>query len=247
MAVRLGKFLEESHTNLTQVTSDQHHAQSHTLASHSAKAHSDLTGVGIDDHHAQGHTLASHSARAHSDLTGITVDQHHTENHASRHASGGADALSLMGRLQASDTTERSTQSTSLVDIATISSLSIPASKAIRIMASLKYIHVATSAGAKIGLKLNTTQVRDPEALTFFSVAASSSGQLMWDIPPRESSYVRGGIGICAVNNPNPVSTYATDADAPTTTITSIVLHGRVLNGSNTIAIKNIRVYAYDP
>ncbi len=35
---------------------------SHTVASHSAKAHSDLSGVGTDDHHAQAHTLGSHSA-----------------------------------------------------------------------------------------------------------------------------------------------------------------------------------------
>jgi hypothetical protein len=34
---------------------------SHTLASHSARAHSDLTGAGTDDHHAQSHTLDSHT------------------------------------------------------------------------------------------------------------------------------------------------------------------------------------------
>ncbi len=34
------------------------------------------TSIGADDHHAQSHTLASHSARAHSDLTGIGATDH---------------------------------------------------------------------------------------------------------------------------------------------------------------------------
>jgi hypothetical protein len=34
---------------------------SHSLASHSSEAHSDLTSVGTDDHHPESHTVASHS------------------------------------------------------------------------------------------------------------------------------------------------------------------------------------------
>ena len=71
------------HALLTNVTSDQHHAQSHTIVSHSdttttgteldtltdasnadalhAHAHSAITGQTVDDHHAQAHTIASHS------------------------------------------------------------------------------------------------------------------------------------------------------------------------------------------
>ena len=37
----------------TSIGTDDHHAQSHTLASHSAKAHSDLTGIGATDHQAE--------------------------------------------------------------------------------------------------------------------------------------------------------------------------------------------------
>jgi hypothetical protein len=69
------------HSDLGGVTSDLHHPQAHTLASHSTKPHSALTGVTSDQHHPQAHTLASHSTKAHSELTGVTSDQHHSEVH----------------------------------------------------------------------------------------------------------------------------------------------------------------------
>ena len=50
-----------------------------------AHAHSHLSGVGANDHHAQAHTLASHSTKAHTELTGVTSDQHHAQSHT--HAS----------------------------------------------------------------------------------------------------------------------------------------------------------------
>lgn len=46
-----------SHADLQSVSSDQHHPQSHALASHSTKAHSELTGVTSDLHHPQSHVL----------------------------------------------------------------------------------------------------------------------------------------------------------------------------------------------
>ena len=47
---------------------------SYTLASHSAKAHSDLTGVGTGDHHAQSHTLDSHSGTLQHEKGGLEAD-----------------------------------------------------------------------------------------------------------------------------------------------------------------------------
>ena len=47
---------------------------SHTLASHSAKAHSDLTGVGTGDHHAQSHTLDSHTGTLQHEKGGLEAD-----------------------------------------------------------------------------------------------------------------------------------------------------------------------------
>lgn len=81
-------WLRLPHANLASVTSDQHHAQAHSLASHSSKAHSELTGVGTNDHHAQAHTLASHSSKAHSELTGVSANQHHAQSHSHGSHSG---------------------------------------------------------------------------------------------------------------------------------------------------------------
>lgn len=47
----LNQIATRNHSDLQNVTADQHHAQSHTLASHSTKAHSELTGIGSSDHH----------------------------------------------------------------------------------------------------------------------------------------------------------------------------------------------------
>ena len=70
-----------AHGDLSGVTSDQHHPQSHTLASHSTKPHSALTGITANQHHDESHTLASHSTKPHSALTDVTSDQHHAQAH----------------------------------------------------------------------------------------------------------------------------------------------------------------------
>ncbi len=50
-----------NHTGLAGLTTDNHHAQSHSLASHSSEAHSELSGVTADLHHAQTHNNTYHS------------------------------------------------------------------------------------------------------------------------------------------------------------------------------------------
>jgi len=65
-----------------------HHAQAHTLASHSSKAHSELSDAPADAHHPQAHSLASHSTKVHTELTGVTADQHHAETHSAAKHTG---------------------------------------------------------------------------------------------------------------------------------------------------------------
>ena len=65
------QFAQLQHGDLGGVSTDQHHAQAHTLASHSTKAHTELTGVTSDQHHAQSHSHASH--------TGIGASDHHAK------------------------------------------------------------------------------------------------------------------------------------------------------------------------
>ena len=85
--------------------------------------HSDLTGIGADDHHNQSHVLATNTAlgpdhtitgaaagqvlRAssataanfqalgHSDLTGVGIDDHHARDHAATHSNGGVDEVTV--------------------------------------------------------------------------------------------------------------------------------------------------------
>lgn len=57
------------------------------------RQHAGLTNVTSDQHHPQSHTLASHSSKLHSELTSVTVNQHHARDHEATHRSGGADPL----------------------------------------------------------------------------------------------------------------------------------------------------------
>jgi hypothetical protein len=66
-----------AHADLTGVTADQHHAQSH--------AHSSHAGIGADDHHNQAHALggADHTGTlSHDVLAGVSVDDHHARDHS---------------------------------------------------------------------------------------------------------------------------------------------------------------------
>jgi hypothetical protein len=108
-------------TELTGVSADDHHAQSH--------AHSSHTGITATDHHsnandhAASHVLATGTALgadhtisgaavgevlraltattaafdvlAHADLGSVTADQHHAQLHATAHQPGGGDAMAV--------------------------------------------------------------------------------------------------------------------------------------------------------
>ena len=60
-------------------------------------SHNDLSNVTSDQHHAQSHGASDHSGAigTHSQLTSVTSDQHHAQNHQARHNNAGADALKL--------------------------------------------------------------------------------------------------------------------------------------------------------
>lgn len=67
----------------------------HTKAVHDALAilHSSTGGRTANDHHPQSHTLASHSTKAHGELTGIGADQHHNQSHRDDHYAGAGDQI----------------------------------------------------------------------------------------------------------------------------------------------------------
>jgi len=59
------------------------------------RQHAGLTDVSANQHHAQTHTLASHSTKPHSALTDVGANQHHNQLHGASHHSGGGDAIKL--------------------------------------------------------------------------------------------------------------------------------------------------------
>jgi hypothetical protein len=67
------------------------------LASLAEKSHVSLTNVTADQHHAQAHTLTSHSTKDHGELTNVTSGQHHAQLHHASHEVGGGDLLSAIG------------------------------------------------------------------------------------------------------------------------------------------------------
>lgn len=81
-----GSSHSHAHSDLTSVTSDQHHTQAHTVASHS-----DTTATGAeletltdtsnaDALHVHDYASSGHG-HAHGDLSGVTSDQHHAQSH----------------------------------------------------------------------------------------------------------------------------------------------------------------------
>lgn len=72
--------------------------EDHTHGTPAVPAHDDLSSVTSDQHHAQSHAhngADGSGTVAHSATTGQTADDHHDESHAARHAENGADELDV--------------------------------------------------------------------------------------------------------------------------------------------------------
>jgi len=69
----LTDLVTRQHAGLTNITSDQHHSQSHTLVSHTARDHHNLTGLGDDDHSIY-YNSARHTKAVHDGLN-INADK----------------------------------------------------------------------------------------------------------------------------------------------------------------------------
>ncbi len=92
-----------AHGDLSGVTSDQHHNQSHGASDHSGSigTHSQLTSVGVNDHHAQLHDSSHENGGGDeisvAGLSGLLADDQNPVSHASDHQDGGADEISVTG------------------------------------------------------------------------------------------------------------------------------------------------------
>lgn len=145
-----------------------------------------------------------------------------------------------------SDLVERTTTSTTTVDLSTITVTSIPTTSGIQIWVPWRRTSGAASA-VRIGLKFNTTTYVGPAAITG-NTNQADEGTLVFTIPPRDDTYGAGHVG------PNdPAESFAlayawlTTNDRPNAAITSVVITASVVDALNTIGIKNVLVFAVAP
>ena len=90
-------FSDVAHSDLTGVGANDHHNQSHVLATNTALgADHTISGAAAGQVlRASSATAANFQALAHADLTSIGANDHHNEDHASRHSKGGGDEVTV--------------------------------------------------------------------------------------------------------------------------------------------------------
>lgn len=81
------------HADLGNVTSDQHHAKSHTWEGGDHTGTLNESSVTFDNSTGHSHDGSDSTAVDHGDLSNVIANQHHNEDHASRHGNAGADPL----------------------------------------------------------------------------------------------------------------------------------------------------------
>ena len=134
-------------------------------------------------------------------------------------------------------TTESTTNSTTDADVLTISGLSIPAGTPFLIIASLRKSTGAVGT-ASIGLKLNTTTVRAPDAWTVSANAAASSLYYAL-VGAHDATLLRTGV---VMSNAN---IYTFDTDIPNATITDIVIRGKVSDAGITLGVDEVHIFTF--
>lgn len=157
----------------------------------------------------------------------------------------------LATTIQASDTTERTTTSTSTVDLSTLT-VNIPAGDGF-IVAGMVRKTAGAAASVSIGIKVNGTQI-----ISNFAVAAAGTnqaefGSFAWGTESsfgvsRDTNYTNGPLVVARVGPSGAavtgyVSSTTFAANLPTAAITSITITGLTGNAAVTLAVKNITVY----
>lgn len=144
------------------------------------------------------------------------------------------------------DTTERTTTSTTTVDLSTITT-NIPATTPFVVRGRYRKTSGAAQA-VQIGLKLNATQVIANVAVTSTTDRAED-GQFEFYVSPRLANYLFSAAYMRAFSGETGVTTITTDVERrgtaaiPTDPITSVIITGLSVSASNTLAIDEIHVY----
>ena len=153
--------------------------------------------------------------------------------------------------LVGSNTTEQSTASGTASDLVTISGLSIAADSPIMIL--VNYRKTATGVQVSIGLKLNSTVIREASNASSTGIGMTSSASEVQDgwsvvnIGPRSTNYLRGLTLISVASGATGINVQSLGAavntnQIPNATITSVIIRG-VSDGPATLYVKDVRVY----
>lgn len=151
----------------------------------------------------------------------------------------------------AKDTTERTNQVVASTAMVTFSGLSIPATTPILIRGLCRK-DAGGAYKAALGLTINSTVVLTPAAGSTAGVILSASNQVEegwfeWYIPPRVTGYLSSSTLTAETGlktaDPTRYSRRALTADAPTATVTTLVITGSVENAALTMAVDEVHVY----
>lgn len=155
--------------------------------------------------------------------------------------------LTLVG----SDTTERTTTSTSLVDLSSVTGLSIPTDQHCVILCAFRKTTGAAD-DVRLALKVNSTVLSTGISVTALNNEAGS-GLLRIEIGPRSATYVGsviwlsswvkdgGGTG----KQVHGIDGSLITANVPNATITSLTIQGQTDNAAITLATDQMFVYTY--
>src|SRR3990167_5973376 len=153
------------------------------------------------------------------------------------------------------DATERTTVSTTEIDLSTISGLSITAGTRVRIVGKARKTSGAAAVGT-IGLKINSTVVANTSngnyVYTTSGTDREENGEFEIEFEVGETNYqsnirfnFSNKVSSTGANISEAGEGNSLDALIPAATITSIVLVGKVANASITLAVNDVRVYTY--
>ncbi|MCH8991695.1 MAG: hypothetical protein IIA44_08110, partial [Acidobacteria bacterium] len=216
--------------------------------------HVDLDGIGTDDHHAKYTDAEAVTQALAQKLDDFTAPDDNTDLNFSttKHglvpkgpntgtflkddgtwAAPGGSTPGLV--LEGSNNTEATTTSSTESDLVDISGLTIPAGTPIIVMVNIRSTSSGGSGDAKLGLKINATQIWDA---TIFNdnIFQTLDGMAIFFIAPRVTNFVRGGILLMHDDQQPPPTVHSQDDDAPIAEVTNIIITGKIDN-SDTLGV----------
>ncbi len=211
-------------------------------------AHSATTGQVATDHHTAAileSLLTTRGDTIQRDASGPvrlavgTDDQHYRSDGTDvlwETVAGGSGALTLAG----SNTTEATTTSTTTVDLLTVASLTIAATTPILVLCCLRKT-TGAAADAEVGLKLNSTEIRDPFNWAAAQDAARSGIFQFW-VGPRVTNHLQAGMMFTSTSAGSTTHNNQGGA-APNAETTDVIILASVDNALITMGVDEMHVY----